>query len=221
MASDAEKEQKLPTVNIVVAGTAGVGKSTLLNVMFGMDLTGAEPDKGLLCYKKSSVHIWETSGLELDFDPGYKKHNTDVVDLICDFVEGKDSGSDDSIHAVWYCINSAQQRIRQSDINLIEKLSKPGIPLIIVMTNCICSEKTSMAFEQEIKNVLDERGISGLPIVQVLAMEYEIENPLTGEIITIPAKGTDKLINLTASAIPEQLRAAFTAAQNLLNDPVK
>ena len=64
-------EGKFPTVNIVVAGKTGVGKSTLINAVFEEDLAatgiGEPVTKENKEYTKENVpiSIWDTVGLEL------------------------------------------------------------------------------------------------------------------------------------------------------------
>lgn len=214
-----KEEQKLPPANIIVAGITGVGKSTLLNAVFGKEVaaTGIGKPQTQMAKNYQSddvpIRIWDTVGFELSEDG---KRTYETLKAISDIIASKGSIKDnfDRIHAIWYCINAEAKRLQPPEVDFIAKLTKLGVPFIIVMTQCF-RKKDNTLFEQEITKILTERGVNNLPIIQVLAQEVEFENPITGEQMVLPSKGLEELVNLTTDKMPEYLKTSFIAAQRV------
>ena len=208
-----EEEQEFPPANIIVAGISGVGKSTLLNAVFGKELAvtgvGRPQTSQSKSYQSSDVpiRIWDTVGFEMSEDG---KRTAETLNAISEIIASKSNCSDsfDRIHAIWYCINASTHRIQPTEADFIAKLTRLGVPFIIVMTQCFGDDDDE--FEQEIKNILAENGVKGLPIVQVLAKPKKFKN---GSVES--SKGLEELVNLTVEKMPEYLRTSFIAAQRV------
>lgn len=212
MDSSFEKNHSLPPVNLIVASSCGVGKSVLLESLFGKNVveiyTGKYIDN-LEEYQGDYIPIHALVTFDLEFFDG--KRTAGTLNTIKQIAS-------DKADFVWYCINSSYHKITWAEVDFITELAKLGVPFIIVMTQCI-TPKRNKEFMQAIKELLEEQGVSDAPFVQVLAKEYEIYNSVTGEVFVIPPKGLDELVTLTKDNLPHNLKTSFSNALKISNNP--
>lgn len=208
-----EEEQEFPPANIIVAGITGAGKSTLLNAVFGEELAvtgiGKPQTNEAQSYQSDNVpiRIWDTVGFEMSEDG---KRTAETLNAISEIIASKSSSRDsfDRIHAIWYCINASAHRLQATEADFIAKLTRLGVPFIIVMTQCFGDDDDE--FQQQIQGILAEKGVEELPIIQVLAKPKTFKSGNTE-----PSKGLEELVNLTVEKMPEYLKTSFIAAQKV------
>ena len=206
------REEKLPTANIIVAGITGTGKSTLINAVFGENIAktgvGRPITDSITSYDDDNIPIciWDTVGLELD-----SAKTQQSIRSIRETIAKKSSGKDiyDRIHAIWYCINAGSNRYQGAELEFIHDLHSIGVPFIIVLTQCIQSEEEVNAFEQTIKRINNEKGMSDIEVVQVCAKPFHMRG------FSIDAHGLENLVNVTLSKMPEFIKNGFIAAQKV------
>lgn len=205
-------QEHLPTANIVVAGITGTGKSTLLNAVFGDDLAatgkGRPVTEHIDEYESLNIpiHIWDTVGLELD-----SAKTKESINSIKQIIANKAGITNwfDHVHAIWYCINSGSSRYQGAELEFIKSLHSVGVPFIIVLTQCIGDEEEINAFEDEIRKINAEMGMSDIDIVQVCAKEFKTRR------YTIPAFGLEDLVDKTIKKLPNFIKSGFAAAQKV------
>ena len=95
------------------------------------------------------------------------------------------------------------------EVQFIKELHGLGVPFIIVLTKCISRENDDK-FAIVINSMLKENGVSDIPIVKVLAQDYEID-----EDMVVKHKGLDELVNVTTSKLPDFILQSFIAAQKV------
>lgn len=200
--SVAEKISNLNTLNIIVVGKTGVGKSTLINAVFREKLAETGMGKPVtdhmrkITKKGMPLSIYDTRGFELGKDVQIEVKN-EIIDTISKGLSTKDINQ--AIHCIWYCINTASNRIEPEEIAWIKELSKENkstqVPIIIVLTQSFSKKKAD-----EIKNVLLDENLDVIQIIPVLADDYEIDDT-----ITIKSYGLDVLIKVMGEALPEEL----------------
>lgn len=197
-----EKIQNLSTLNIIVAGKTGVGKSTLINAVFKDEL--AETGMGRpvtnhmrkITKKDIPLAIYDTRGFELgkDVQEDVKK---EVFDTINKGLATKDINK--AIHCIWYCINTASNRIEPEEIQWLRELSRENqvtqVPIIVVLTQSI-SRKNAEKMRQMI---LDEN-LDIIQVIPVLAKDFEIE-----DVGVVKSFGLERLIEVMGEALPEEL----------------
>jgi predicted GTPase len=190
--------------NAMVLGGTGVGKSTLINAVFGFST--AQTGTGnpitqkikLHSHPNSPINIYDTPGLELNAKQIIQTKE-EVVQLIAD--KKRNTDPREHIHFVWYCINERSNRFQNEEDEWIKDLVKQEVPVIIVLTQTYDPEDSKLL--KYIKNL-------NLPvhdIIPVLAEPAKITKT-----ITIPKYGLKKLIEVTFDSFPQQAEKAFKAA---------
>lgn len=204
---------ELPPANIIIAGITGSGKSTLINAVFGKQKAksgfgGAVTSKMEQYYEEGApVSIWDTVGLELKPEVT-EKTISDIKELIRKKSENRENKFD-RIHTIWYCIQAVGSRIQAPEIEFISKMHKLGVPFIIVLTKCI-NKKGDIAFSESITKLLFDIGVYNIPIIRVLAEDWEIDEGMVAH-----KKGLQELIDVTAKNLESSIIRSFFAAQKI------
>lgn len=193
-------KSELKQTNILILGKTGVGKSTLLNAIFGEDLAavgcGKPCTEHIKEYSKEGfpIRLIDTRGLELE--------NYEIIlDQLHSEIDKRKRTPEPAnyIHIAWYCINDGSKRIEEGELKIIRELSKK-VPVIVVLTQSIDSDQT---FFNEIEKIC----FDDADILKVLAKPYSTP------IGTIPTFGLKELVSKTTEKIPEAHKQAFVAAQ--------
>lgn len=201
---ETEKEIKdLSTVNILVIGKSGVGKSTLINTIFREKIAATGIGKPVtkhlqkISRKDVPITIYDSRGLELS--PAVQEQ---VQDEIFSLVDDK-KNSDEEIHLAYYCIQATSSRIEDEEIKLIEEISKK-IPVIIVLTQSIGEQS------KEFQEYIEKMNLDAVAVHSVLAEPYVISDDYTVE-----SFGLSELIERTFNLLPKDVQKSFTNAQRI------
>lgn len=202
-----EENNKIVPANIMLIGKTGVGKSTLINNIFRENLAKTGVGRPVTEHLKKitkegvPINLYDSRGLELDKEI-QDKVRSDINNEIDRIHRNKDINSEDLIHVVWYCINSASNRIESFEIEWIKNLSQK-VPVIIVLTQSFTD--SSIELEKYIDNMnLNIRGIQ-----RILAEPIKFGN------IEIPRFGLSELVEKTYQVLPQGIRRAFNNAQKV------
>ncbi|MBQ5580330.1 MAG: 50S ribosome-binding GTPase [Clostridia bacterium] len=200
----------LNTLNIIVVGKTGAGKSTLINSVFREDLATEGMGKPVTSHMSKiskegfPLNIFDTRGFELGRDAQIQVRN-EIIDTIKEGVKSKDVNK--AIHCIWYCVNTATNRIEPEEIDWLREFAKENamtnVPVIVVLTQSF-SKKNAQALRQL---VLDEK-LDVLQVVPVLAKDYEIDEDYIAK-----AYGLDVLIQVMAEALPDELLSTLLNVQ--------
>ncbi len=210
-----KKINNLKNLNIIVAGKTGVGKSTLINYIFREQLAqtgiGRPVTQHIQMITKKDVPltIYDTKGLELGRDT-QKEIKGEIIDKIKEGLYSKDENK--CIHCIWYCINTASDRIEEDEIEWIKEFTEDNkdiqVPLIIVLTKSFSKKKA-----KEFKDYIDSLNLPVCAIVPVLALDYEIEEEYIAK-----AYGGEELIEIMGELLGEEL---IPTLQNVQRAAVK
>lgn len=172
------------SLNIIVAGMTGSGKSTLINAIFGWNIAATGRGQAVTAktdrYSNDSdnIIIYDTVGLQL------KSANNDTVVSDINVIIKSNQPS-----AIWYCINSLSGRYED---DVLIKLHSLGVPMIIVLTNSV-EEDDKM--ESKIIKYNNTEGLGDIPVISVLARDYIINESV------VPAFGLEELIDQTIKTV--------------------
>ena len=198
----ADRIKNLHKLNIIVAGKTGVGKSTLINEVFREKLAETGVGKPVTAHMRKltkkgvPLAIYDTRGFELgkEVQAEVKK---EIIDTINAGLATKDIN--EAIHCIWYCINTASNRVEPEEIEWLRELSNSNkvtqVPIIIVLTQAFSKKKAN-----ELRQVLLNENLDVVQIVPVLAEDYEIDDEYIAK-----SYGLDVLIKVMGEALPDEL----------------
>ena len=140
--------------------------------------------------------IYDTRGFELGKEV-QKQVKQEVVDTISKCLATQDINK--AIHCIWYCINTASNRVEPEEIEWIKELSKENqltqVPIIVVLTQSFSKNNANL-----LRKTLLEENLDVIQIVPVLAKDYEIDDEYTAK-----SYGLDVLIRVMGEALSDDL----------------
>ncbi|SCW46035.1 Uncharacterized conserved protein, DUF697 family [Ruminococcaceae bacterium YRB3002] len=203
--------EKMPKLNIMVLGKTGVGKSTLINSIFGDTLVrtgvGRPVTSDIVRVEKKDfpLALYDTPGLELRGDNDFTQLSTQVTDIIRDCFTDDIEGNE--IHLLLYCVNTASHRFEPSEAAflrlILENTRGYNVPVILAMTQSFSKKDT-----RELKSVIESEKLPLSGIVPVLAADYFIDAG-----ICKPAYGVEELVELISDMLPETIQNTFIALE--------
>lgn len=195
-------------VNIIVAGKTGVGKSSLINYIFGEEVAEIGNGKPVTqeieeyVMKKDNITLFDTKGIEAaDYE--------DTLSNIKKFLEKKHNSveENDHIHIAWLCISEAGGRIEEADKELLKILIDTGIPAIGVFT-----KMTPVKNSEFVNKVIEENMLPGVKnVIRIRNVEEKIE--LDDMEIKLSPRGAEELLDETYKNISEGRQNAIKKAQ--------
>lgn len=202
--------KSLTRLNIIVAGKTGAGKSTLINNVFKERLASTGiglPVTEHICRidkQDEPLTVFDTRGLELGAE-AQEAVFKEIKDIIA---RGAMSAEvSEKIHCLWYCINTAANRIEPAEIELLREFTRADnilqVPVIIILTQAF-SKKNA----QELKAAVERENLPVAQVIPLLAEPYEID-----EEHILPAYGLDVLVEVMKQLLPEELEMTLQNVQ--------
>jgi uncharacterized protein (DUF697 family)/predicted GTPase len=215
----AKAKSRYGRFNLAVIGGSGVGKSSLVNAVFGRDWAkvgkGLPVTRGVQYYHDDSLGIWDVEGFEI----GSPVPPDEQLRAHLKTISGHPAK--EQISVVWYCVKSNDDRLTPADIAMIRELDAAGLPVILVLTKV-----------DWIKNpITGQRGVAKSVEQFVSWLENPVD-PSTDQPIAIPYErviltstsdkhgkgkghGLGELVAETLTLAPEDEKDAFRIAQRL------
>lgn len=155
-----QPEIKFP--NILIIGKSGIGKSSLINTIFGKDITkvsDTEPcTRGFKKYSgkkyNRNINIIDSEGYEISTNENESSFN--IFDKkVYEYIKTQ-KDKNQKIHLVWFCISVASNRIEDMDISILKSLySIPELDknVCVILTKCDEDDgSTANTFKEIIRN---------------------------------------------------------------------
>lgn len=207
-----QARHELGRINIAVFGNTGVGKSTLLNTVFGRELaaTGSgSPVTQHIQYHGGSpepLGIYDTPGFEIG---GSTK--TLLSEITQVFKDNKKKPLADQIHVAWFVENSQTNRFVDAQSEIVSHLASFGIPVMMILTRV--RKLGNGDYPSQTKALADN--IIGRQLPLTPHQTVFMVNALADRELGDPAHGLTRLLDATFRAVPESVHEALTAAQQL------
>lgn len=207
----AEAFAALGCFNLAVFGKTGVGKSTLVNAIFGRDVAatgvGSPVTKGLVYYRHPDgfLGLYDSEGFETGTG------GDAIVDGLRRLVaDHRTRAIDQQIHAVWYLVRWSDRRFERAQEQFVRELASLGLPVIVVMTQVPSRDGQVHPEAREFAEYIESLGLPLRPHGRVV-----LTNALSDPFTSSPVFGLQTLLDDTYAVIPEVVAGALTAAQML------
>ncbi|GAA0347869.1 MAG: GTPase [Micropruina glycogenica] len=209
--SEFEKQAaQLGRFNLAVFGKTGVGKSTLINAIFGEPVAATgigDPvtlDTHLYLDTRGTLGLIDTRGLEIGRDDG------ELIKEVTKYVKQmRTKPVAEQIHVAWYCVRGMDRRFEEVEGTFIRTLHDLGIPVLMVFTQVPMREGQYHPDAVELARLIEAKQ---LPIVGGRPfMTYAMRDQFTGQ----PPYGLMDVLQATFHVVPEAVQGALTAAQTI------
>jgi uncharacterized protein (DUF697 family)/GTPase SAR1 family protein len=131
----AEAEVAIGRFNLAVFGKTGVGKSTLVNAIFGEEVAatgiGRPVTLGshLYVHRTGKLGIYDTQGLEVGRDTERIVHELQA------FIDhSRALPFTEQVHLAWYCVRASDRRFEQAEAAFVRRLAELELPVVLVLT---------------------------------------------------------------------------------------
>ena len=156
--------------NAVIVGQTGVGKSSLINYLYGHKVAktgvgGPVTEKAVNGFHAYNfelnglpVCVFDSWGLEVG------KHEEWLQNLDNEFKQrGVNESADKWFHSAFYCIQAGGARVQECDIAIIKKFRAKSYPITVVLTKC---DQVSEEVEEDLRKELQAQ-INGLSVISI------------------------------------------------------
>lgn len=224
----ADAKRRYGRFNLAIIGNTGVGKSSLVNAVFGRSEAavgqGMPVTRGVRYYHDDSLGIWDFEGFEIGSAASPQELLRSHLNRIA---EGPES---QQIAVVWYCVLHNADRLTQPDIDMIRELDAAGLPVVLVLTKVdwkkntvtgkLSAPESTESFKEWLENPINNDGEPvDLPIQHVALTSTQDSkrqsNKRQGSKRKDTGHGLGELVEETLALAPGDTKDSFRIAQRL------
>ena len=167
------------TLNLLILGQTGVGKSSLINALFGEIVAKAGPGKPISTHIKKYETELDGKKVNLYDSMGFEVNNEKCIKDIKDALKERSADKDikDWFHSVTYCIQAGGLKIQDFDIKMIKQFVDENYNVIIALTK---SDQIGKAKREEfieiIKKEVKEETKKDIMVITVSADPEQLDH---------------------------------------------
>ncbi|GAB6901675.1 GTPase family protein [Kineosporia succinea] len=204
-----DKAREIGRFNLAIFGKTGVGKSTLVNAIFGEDVAetgiGQPVTQGSHLYLHADGHfgVLDTRGLEIGTD------DATILDELETYIKDmRRQPQADQVHVAWYCVRAGDRRFEDTEEAFIRGLDRLGLPVLIVLTQVPMRDGEYHPDAIALRDAIAERD---LPVNG----QIFLTNAKADDFAGLEAHGLQELLDATFLVAPAGVQEALVAAQKI------
>lgn len=205
-----EQAARVGRFNLAIFGKTGVGKSTLVNAIFGEAIaetgigTPVTQKEHLYLHQSGFLGVLDTRGLEVGVD------NAQILAELGEYLaKMRRAPLSEQLHVAWYCVRAGDRRFEDTEAEFVTELVRLGLPVIVVMTQVAKSDEQ---FHPDAEALAAEIKARDLPVAERrVFMTMALADPFTKQ----PAHGLHDLLDATFRTAPAGVENAINTAQKI------
>lgn len=215
-----EHNKKATKANILLVGQTGVGKSTLINAIFGFTAEDEKAPTGVgepqtqdiskYEHPQKDVILWDTKGIEA-------KDYEETLNKIKEIIQSQERNKNvsNAIHLAWLCIAESSDRVEERDKEILKFLIGEKIPTIVVLTKPNVLQYGDSPSDSNLLNYCKDNLKGAKAYLRVNALA--VNNPM----IKINQFGLDELLNESYQNVDEGIANAIKKSQKINKEEKK
>jgi len=198
--------------NVLVIGNSGVGKSTLINAVLGVEevaktgygITGTTTELEIYESEQVAFRVIDTIG----FEPSFFKEQK-AINAVKKWSKNsaKNGKEDNQINVIWFCVDGTSRKLFPKAIQSLSRATAmwKSVPVIVVITKSysVPERKENIEMVQNAFASQTRYSKNLKKIIPVVASIYELN-----ETAYAAPEGITELIDITNELMPEGIKAS-------------
>ncbi len=197
--SNIKKAMQMPFMNILLMGATGVGKSSLINALFGQEVAKAGAGGPITQHLEKHVNeekgliLWDTKGIEA---ADYQNTMESLKKEMEDSFETRDEKK--AIDVAYLCVKETSSRVEGREKALLSFAKQWNIPTIVIFTHTQ-AEAGDESVKEAQRVINEEWGFKGFikAYVRVNSVAYSFRG------MEVPIEGLKELVYETVKCFPD------------------